>query len=537
MIESRNEPVLIVGAGPTGMVLANELLRRRVPCRLIDKRRGPTETSRSFTLHAKTMEMFEHMGLAHTFLKDGLISRGFYFNFKGKDVHPTLDFTGLDSTYPYILVYNQNDTEQRLREHLDARYNFRPEWNVELTGFAEREDGYDATMQSASGEQQIARPRWIVGCDGVHSSVRQTAGLSFEGETYEGMVMQMMDVDYSGFEGSDDWVHYYMEEKSFLLLTKLPNGRHRVLISDMGKADDPNLTPRQAFQQLVDGHVSGTELAEPAWATKWEIWKRIANDYSVGNCFVAGDAAHVHSPSGGQGMNAGMQDAFNLGWKLAMVELGHAKRELLDTYGPERQPIGAQVIEGTDAMHDIIMAHGHGMDDRLQLTQRDGWHSETVNRISGLSYTYRDVADVPDGLAALDGPVCGDRARDVIFADNRRLFELTHTGRLSLLIVAGTKAGEATAIEVHRRIGATYPNVIRSAVVLAETTDSLGKAEQLADPDGAFATHYGSVDDQLLLIRPDGYIAYRSCLNEADTLFNYLKVRYVNHKETSHAAR
>ena len=114
----------------------------------------------------------------------------------------------------------------------------------------------------------------------------KNSGLDFKGENYEGMVMQMMDVHYQGFEGADDWIHYYMSKDSFLLLTKLPNGRHRVLISDRGEAADPNLTPRQAFQRLIDGHVSGTELAEPDWATKWELWRRITDNYSTGNCFL-----------------------------------------------------------------------------------------------------------------------------------------------------------------------------------------------------------------------------------------------------------
>ena len=505
------------------MVLANELLRRRVPCRMIDKRSGPTETSRSFTLHAKTMEMFEHMGLAHRFLKDGLKSRGFLFNFKGKDTQPALDFTGLDSDYPYILIYNQNDTEQRLREHLDAIYAFHPEWGIELTAFTETGDGYSATLQNGTGQTQVINPRWIAGCDGIHSSVREYAGLDFSGENYEGMVMQMMDVHYQGFEGDDDWIHYYMSKDSFLLLTKLPNGRHRVLISDMGEADDPNLTRRQAFQRLVDGHVGGTELAEPDWATKWELWRRITDSYDKGCVYLAGDAAHVHSPSGGQGMNVGMQDAFNLGWKLAMVERGYARRKLLDTYTPERKPIGAQVIAGTHAMHDIIMAHGHGMDDRMQLTRKEGWNSDTVNLISGLSYNYRDVIHVPEGLKPLPGPACGDAVKNVTVSGNRRLFDLTRTTRLSLVIAEKGDSTGDQAHSLHRRISEQYAHVIRSMIISDRSFAGMRNAEVVTDAKGEFARHYGRVDSgQLLLIRPDGYIAFRSRFDEAARFFDYL---------------
>ena len=533
MNPDQQEPVLVVGAGPTGMVLANELLRRRVPCRMIDKRPGPTETSRSFTLHAKTMEMFEHMGLAHRFLQDGLKSRGFLFNFKGKDVQQALDFTGLDSDYPYILIYNQNETEQRLREHLDATYAFLPEWGVELTAFAETGDGCSATLQSSTGEKQVVNPRWIAGCDGIHSFVREAAGLDFTGENYEGMVMQMMDVDYQGFQGADDWIHYYMSKDSFLLLTKLSSGRHRVLISDMGEADDPNLTRRQAFQRLVDGHVSGTELAEPDWATKWELWRRITSSYGKGSVFLAGDAAHVHSPSGGQGMNVGMQDAFNLGWKLAMVEQGHARRELLDTYTPERKPIGAQVIAGTHAMHDIIMAHGHGMDDRLQLTRREGWHFDTVNLISGLSYTYRDVINVPEGLKPLPGPACGDRVKNVTLSANHRLFDLTRTGRLSLVIVEKAGATDDQVVTLYRRISERYGHVIRSMIMSNRHFEGLRNAEMTTDAGGEFAESYGKIGiGQLLLIRPDGYIAFRSHYDEAERLFDYLSTWFYASKSS-----
>ena len=157
---------------------------------------------------------------------------------------------------------------------------------MELTAFTEIADGFSANLQTSTGEKQVIAPRWIVGCDGIHSFVRKTAGLDFTGENYEGMVMQMMDVHYQGLRALMTGSITICQRTVFLLLTKLPNGRHRVLISDTGEAADPNLTPRQAFQRLVDGHVSGTELAEPDWATKWELWRRITDNYSTGNCFL-----------------------------------------------------------------------------------------------------------------------------------------------------------------------------------------------------------------------------------------------------------
>ena len=518
----RND-IVIAGAGPTGMVLAIELARRGVGFRLIDRKQEPTETSRSFTLHAKTMEMFEHMGLAHRFLEDGILSRGFIFNFKGKEERPALDFTTLKTRYPYILVYNQNDTEARLRDHLLRTYNVQPEWGTRLAKLDAREGGFDVVLAHDDDRRESLSPTWVLGCDGVHSFVRKRIGADFDGENYAGMVMQMMDVGYPDFPETDDWVHYYISKESFLLVTRLPDGNHRVLISDMGEADNPDLTPREAFQQLIDGHIDDTHLSEPKWATKWTLWKRLATTYREGNAFLVGDAAHVHSPSGGQGMNAGMQDAFNLGWKLALVQRGEAEPSLLDSYEVERKPIGAQVIAGTDAMHDIIMAHGKGVEDRIELTQAPTWHDDAVNRISGLSYNYRDATQLPDGVTPDSGVTPGDRAPDAALGNSVRLFDLIGHPKLTLLVVDSASGDMEACKAVCQEVNNSYGASIRCSVI--------GQGEKLgertlgphADSDGQFAAAYGTPDSgHLYLIRPDGYVAFHGTLEQRDQLMTYL---------------
>jgi 2-polyprenyl-6-methoxyphenol hydroxylase-like FAD-dependent oxidoreductase len=515
--------VLVVGAGPTGMVLASELRRRGVSVRMIDKRPGPGVTSRSFTLHAKTMEMFEHMGCAHVFLRDGIRSRGFRFNFKGKADAPALDFSRLDSPYPYIVIYNQDQTERRLREHLESCYDLRPEWSCELTELTAIDGGFRVVLANAAGATETLDVPWVVGCDGIHSFVRQSAGLDFKGENYDGMVMQMMDVAFDGFEGGDDWVHYFISKESFLLVTRLPSGDHRVLISDMGKADDPSRSQRECFQELIDGHIQGGFLQEPRWATKWTIWKRLANAYGRGNLFLCGDAAHVHSPAGGQGMNAGMQDAFNLGWKLAMVVKGRSGRALLDSYEPERKPIGAQVIAGTDAMHDIIMAHGRGMEDRLRLTQTAGWHDDTVSRIAGLSYHYRQTGSAASEPGLPAGIAPGDRAPDVSLGKSARLFDMLRHPRLTLLVAPGVGTNPGLVERVLERTRREHDGMVASRVIIAQAQDT-GATGDGRDVDGAFAARYGECrDGQAYLIRPDGYVSCRCSLGEADRAFAQIR--------------
>ncbi len=528
MSTSTTNPILIVGAGPTGMIMAIELARRGVPCRLIDKKEGPTDTSRSFTLHAKTMEMFEHMGIAHRFLSSGIKSKGFSFNFKGKDERPSLDFTGIDSPFPYILVFNQNDTERELREHLETTYGIVPQWHTALNKISVSDDGsFNLVLYNdLTGNKETLDTPWLVGCDGIHSFVRKSLRLDFEGENYDGMVMQMMDVAHDNFQGSDDWVHYYMSKENFLLITRLPNGNHRVLISEMGETDASDLAPREAFQKLIDGHMEGTQLAEPSWATKWTIWKRLAKQYRAGNAFLCGDAAHVHSPSGGQGMNIGMQDAYNLGWKLALVAKGTGSPELLDSYHVERRPVGDQAILGTDAMHDIIMAHGHGMEDRLALTQEPNWHDDAVSRISGMSYTYQDTYDLPAGLTSLPGPQPGERLPDVKLSDAHRLFDVLRHPQLTLLMI-GDKDATNEAIDVARQVAAHNVEAIKPVLVTSQHQEAdAGGAiiESVLDTNHSLEAMLATRGQpQTLLVRPDGYIAFRCLLTEQSYLLDYVQ--------------
>lgn len=506
--------VLIVGAGPTGLVLGSELARRGIRFRLIDKKDGPSNTSRSFTIHARTMEMFEHMGIAGHFLKDGIRNQGFFFNFKGQEAKPTLDFSGLDSPFPFILVYSQNETERHLLDHLKTDHDITPEWSTALTKLEPAGDGkHKVTLRHSDANlDEVIIPEWIIGCDGVHSRVRDAAGLEFPGGGYDGMVMQMMDATFTGFDGSDDRIHYYMSKDSFLLVSKLPGDCHRILVSMMGGGLDSELSQRDTFQKVIEKHIENTKVGEPKWATKWEIWKRLAADYTKDNIILVGDAAHVHSPSGGQGMNCGMQDAFNLGWKLAMTIQGHAKPELLNTYEPERKPIGAQIIAGTDAMHNIIMAHGKGMKDRLELTQTPGWHDEAVNRISGLSYHYRGSVSTESENNLRNGLSVGDRAPDVDLSDGGRLFDLTRHANFTMVLAALKHTDNPEIENIRSTIDAQFGELVEIIVLGIEGANL------------AFADRYGTDGDgQAFLIRPDGYLAGIVALRDCNKLIDVLK--------------
>src|SRR5690606_35321504 len=197
---------------------------------------------------------------------------------------------------------------------------------------------------------------------------------------------------------------------------------YRLLLSDRGEAADPNVRPETAFMNLVDKHFDGVRLGDVVWHSKWQSWVRLAEHYREGNVFLAGDSAHVHSTTGGQGMNCCMQDAYNLGWKLALVLEGKARPELLDTYQAERRPIAEQVIWAASSLHEIFMGHGKDIAERAQRINDKSFLEAVVGRCSGISYTYRDYVEQPAGLAELPGPAIGDRAPDADLPGGRSVF-------------------------------------------------------------------------------------------------------------------
>jgi len=501
-------PVLIVGGGPTGTTLAIELMRRGVPCRVLDSADGPVHTSRSFTLHARTLELFEMANLADRFLERGLPSVSMDYHFQGIDEPARLDFSQLDSRYPYTLIINQNITERTLREHL-AELGTPVEWSTELRSISPESDGsVTATLvHHPSGRSEAVPTDWLVGCDGVQSTVRSQLDIPYEGDEYEGMRLRMLDVPLDGFSMGDDRIHYFVSEERLLLITKLPGANYRVLISDM-QGNPPTETVRTAFQNAVDIHFQGkVTLGEPEWATSFRSWRRVTPAYRHGRVFLAGDAAHCHSPAGGQGMNACIQDAFNLGWKLAMVVRTEAHESLLDSYEPERRPIAQQVIEGTDALHAIIMAHGISIPDRIKLSREPGFTQEAIGKISGLDYNYRSAMGVPVEDAIGAGVVAGDRAPDVPIADGRRLHELLRHPGYTLLLLPKDDPGpelDTLAGEVAQRYGATV------------------RVELITGDDRSLDRYAPAGGDAFCLVRPDGYVRLCARISDRDTLLAVL---------------
>ena len=526
-MSNNNPQVLIVGGGPTGLGAAIELRRRHIDCRIIEQRAGPSQTSRAITVHARTMEMLDDIGVAERFLHGGIRNDGYIFNFKGSDVKPTLDYTRLPTRFPFVCMFNQNETEKVLRDHLENVLGLPLEWNAELTGIEERDDGtVTATIShdaNSGRREEVVNPQWVIACDGIHSPTREFLGIQFEGSEYEGMVMQMVDARLENFDGTDHLLHYYMTKDTFLMIGKLAGPNHRVLVSSQG--DPEEFARTDQITPIVADHLPDVRIGEPEWKTTWEIWIRKAETYRKGHVLLCGESAHVHSVAGGQGWNVALQDAYNLIWKLALVINGYAYPELLDTYEREREPVADQVIEGSSSIHEIIMAHGGGMKDRMALTQTQNWNDNAVARISGLSYNYRGLIDLPDGTSTHWEPAIGDRMPDVTISHYLRLHQLFSHPHFTLLAVLGdvserqldAAAAALTAMrETYARcvkfelIGPSVPHPWEGLLPIEDKEGKVVKALQV------------SSDGEFVLVRPDVYIGYRCTLEEYELLEQFL---------------
>lgn len=345
------EQILIVGAGPVGLTLACELARYGVDLRLIDRSPEPTRTSKALVVWPRTLELMDRMGCTRAFLDAGLHARGATLR-SGERVLGHTRFTDIDSPYPFALMIPQSETERLLGEHL-AGFGVAVERQVTLSGFSQQADGVTARLCHADGREEAITTPFLIGCDGAHSHVRHGLGFAFEGRA-EGGEWLLADVRVEGPDAPpSDEITVTFHRDGPIVLFPLSGGRARVIVAT-GTADPSRKPPEptlELVQALIEARVGpGIRVSDPVWLSYFHINERKVAQYRQGRVFLAGDAAHIHSPAGGQGMNTGMQDAVNLAWKLALVQAGRAAPDLLDSYSSERAAVGDMVLRNASRL-------------------------------------------------------------------------------------------------------------------------------------------------------------------------------------------
>jgi 2-polyprenyl-6-methoxyphenol hydroxylase-like FAD-dependent oxidoreductase len=527
--------VLVVGAGPVGLMLASELRRHGAACRIVDRAPAPTDKSKAVLLHARTIEHLDQLALEREFIDRGTVVRRVSF-FQGGRRLAQLRLDRVDSRYPFVLDVPQSTTERLLGDHLQA-LGGEVEREVELVGVEREADGVTGMLRHADGQLEKTRARYLCGCDGSHSVVRQLTSIAFEGSSYEEEWI-LADVRIETPSFARDEATIYAEPHHFLAVFPLPDDRWRLIavrkVAQPGEPMDP--ATLEEFEALLRHHASEpVRLFDPAWISPFRIGHRHATRLRDGCVILCGDAAHIHSQVSGQGMNTGLQDAINLGWKLGLVCRGKARTELLDTYEVERLPVIRSVLSGTDAAtRGVTIRHAVGQHAVNELARVlvgfEPVHDYLARNISEIEIGYRGGGCVSPFYAEHAGRH-GSRGRRILVPGDHappaphleacpeggsvRLYELMRHPGHTVVLLQGEREPSPPAFEVaelvealHARLG----NEVRPLAVRVRDDWSPGDvaARLVHDHGGEMHDAYDAERASVYLIRPDGYLGFRA---------------------------
>jgi 2-polyprenyl-6-methoxyphenol hydroxylase-like FAD-dependent oxidoreductase len=535
---SSNPDVLIVGAGPVGLTMAAALAHYGVNCRIIDKAPRPTDKSKALVVWSRTMELLQNLNLADRFVQTGMKIHGASIYGDGRRlVH--LQIEDDQSPYGFPLMIPQSETERLLTEDLERR-GIAVERSVELLTFVEDGDRVVGRLQHADGRDESFAASWLVGCDGAHSTVRHTLNLPFTGAAEQNDWL-LADIHVTGAIPADE-LSIYWHQSGILAFFPITPTRFRV-IADLGTAaavrpPDPTLADVQAIVRQR-GPVDAI-LSDPVWLAGFRINERKVANYRVGRIFLAGDAAHIHSPAGGQGMNTGMQDSFNLAWKLSLVHKGLAKRDiLLDSYSTERSEIGDQVLRAASVLTTVAtlrnpLAQSIRNTTASVLGSFRSVQDKLRNQLRELSIHYRNSPITDEAWSHWPGDAgipAGSRLPDDHVTDLKTgrlttLFQELCGSHFHLLLIPDAAPADNPALhQLACSVQTAYPQTVAvhfivSRPLATEWTSTPGVV--WVDTSGNIVQRHAIRQPALILVRPDGYIGYRASPASEANLLRYL---------------
>ena len=552
--------ILVVGAGPTGLTMAAELTRHGIPCRIIDQKSGVTDKTKALSVQSRTMEVFEDMGIIDEVIERGRIVSGFSFYNEDQRIFQVAS-GDLDTPYPFNMLYPQFETERSLYNHLKS-LGTKVEWNTEILEL-QQENGIKVSLQDADGNVESLEPDYLIACDGGRSFCRKALDIKLKGETFDSeFIIADLTLDWANPPMKDEW-HGYFTDQGFVLMASLDGKNSWRMVmevpwdmqneSDTSHYEQPTFAEFQKMYEMLDP-VPGLELTEPNWISRFRIHRRIIDRFRHGNVFFAGDAGHLHSPAGGQGMNTGIQDAYNLAWKLALACRGIARPELLDTYNTERYPLIKRQVQTTDAAFKMMLLRhpvSRAIRDRLAslLNNIEPVLNRMEQRASMITINYRNSPIVNEyrelplhlgnpikEIAELgvwrdfgEAPHAGDRAPDFVFNSNgaeKRLFEIIQGTSHKLLMFVGNYDEPDFEEDFKQRyslVKQKYGEAIKPVLIHMNELPFAVPEEipVIQDDNGELHQRYGAHSHCIYLIRPDGYIGYRSQPAKLDLFLEY----------------
>jgi 2-polyprenyl-6-methoxyphenol hydroxylase-like FAD-dependent oxidoreductase len=491
--------VLVVGAGPTGLVLALALVESGIVPRVVDRNAGPGEASRAIAVQARTLEIYRQLGIADVVVASGIRFELLRLWEEGRRVtefRVGVMGEGM-SPFPFVLSYPQDDHERFLVERLRAA-GVEVEWRTELVSFADDGDRVRATLEKDGGREETCDVRYVCGCDGAHSAVRRGLGIGFPGGTYDQSFF-VADAEASG-PATGDALNGCLSDRGFLVVLPVRStGRYRligIVPEELRDREDLTYDDVRPFVEAI----APIDVGRVAWFSTYHVHHRVADSFRAGRCFLAGDAGHVHSPVGGQGMNTGIGDAANLAWKLAAALAGRASDTILDTYEPERIAFARTLVATTDRAFTGIIDRGAG--GRLV---RRALVPHLVPLLFGFSWfrrlAFRTLSQTR--INYRDSPLSAGEAGDV------------HGGDRLPWVESARNFDPLRSLDWQVHVYGTA----------RESTTSVAAASGIAVRTFAWsddARAAGFARDAAYLVRPDGYVAVASPDQDAEALESVL---------------
>jgi len=529
MSEIKKVDVLVVGAGPTGLLLASELARRGVGVRLIEKRTFSAEHSRALAVLPRTMEMMDQLGLANAFTALSHQAKGICFYGRDRREAFRSSLSDLPCKFPFFLLLPQTETEMILRDHA-RKAGVEIERGMSFLRMVQKGQRVLATLERMDGTTEEIDASYVVGCDGSRSAVRQATALEFQGGGYDQSWL-LADVVLDP-RLDPNWLHGFTSIDGPIFFFPLPNSIWRiVLLRKRGESATTEVSMNEIVEILNKNHLGHLRARDPSWLAGFGIEHRRTEHLRMGRVFLCGDAAHVHSPVGGQGMNTGLGDSFNLGWKLASVILGKAKEELLDSYEEERMPVIDGVMRMTDQMTKLVSAtDGPRVWIRewiLPIVAKMGFAAKMAMRLSQLSLGYPHSSIVLPGRVTA-GAKPGERVPPLSFSDlatkrASRTPDLFGKGKIVFLVMPDLGIGPEGMREVVDRCAASIdwqwmlkkggapPHEVRRGEMVWVDENRSVREELGVEDHPSYA-----------LLRPDGIVMARGELCETQLLQDFL---------------
>ena len=512
--------VLVVGAGPTGLMLANQLGRRGVRARIIDRHAGPSLQTRALGVQARTLEIYSQLGIVERALELGKRATGANMWAGGRrTARVPLGDIGRDlSPYPFLLILGQDDNERLLGEAL-RNWGMAIEWNTELVGLKQEADRVTAQVKQPDGTTREVTAAWVGGCDGARSAVRELSGIAFQGAPYE-HVFFVADTQMTGPMVPDE-LNVYFWRNGFHLFFPMRGTRHWRIVGivppELRGRDDLSLD--DVIPSIREEAGVGVALQDCSWFSTYRIHHRRAERFRDRRCFLMGDAAHIHSPVGAQGMNTGLQDAYNLAWKLALVVSGRADPALLDSYETERIPVARRLLSTTDRMFSLVvsdtrlaglfrtrvLAKAMALAMRVERIQRVAFL--TISQ-TGIRYPDSPLSETLPGMPEA-APRAGDRfpwLRLKLAANGptEDFFSKLDDRRFTLILI-----GQAAPVGGVPGLG----DLLRTYVIPSDPANDRELA-RVQIPQTAF-----------YLLRPDGHVGLAGVRMEAEAVTRYVSER------------